>query len=85
MADSVHWYGHVLRREDGHILRRALDYEVEGQGKEARPKFTLFGYVVVCLYLLFSLSSVHCSFYFSVLFTAVNGVFQLLPSPHCVA
>ena len=23
MANSVHWYGHVLRREDGHILGRA--------------------------------------------------------------
>ena len=22
MANSVHWYGHVLRREDGHVLRR---------------------------------------------------------------
>ena len=30
MTDSVHWYGHVLRR-DGHILRRALDFEVDGQ------------------------------------------------------
>ena len=25
MANSVHWYGHVLRREDCHVLRRALD------------------------------------------------------------
>ena len=24
MANSVCWYGHVLRREDGHILRGAL-------------------------------------------------------------
>ena len=38
MANSVHWYGHVLRREDGHVLRRALDIEVEGQGKKGRPK-----------------------------------------------
>ena len=29
MANSVHWYGHVLWREDGHILRRAFDFEVE--------------------------------------------------------
>ena len=37
MADSVRWYGHVLRREGGHILRRALDYEVEGKGiREAK-------------------------------------------------
>ena len=25
MASCVHWYGQVLRRENGHILRRALD------------------------------------------------------------
>ena len=31
MANSVRWNGHVLRREDGHVLRRALDIEVEGQ------------------------------------------------------
>ena len=31
MADSVHWHVHVLRREDGHALRRALNFEVEGQ------------------------------------------------------
>ena len=31
MASSVRWYGHVLRREDGHVLRRALDFEVDGQ------------------------------------------------------
>ena len=31
MANSVCWYDHVLGREDGHILRRALHCEVEGQ------------------------------------------------------
>ena len=36
----VHWYGHVLRREDGHVLRRALDFEDEGQMKKGRPKRT---------------------------------------------
>ena len=36
MADSVHWYGHVLRREDGHVLRRAFDFEIEGQRKKGR-------------------------------------------------
>ena len=30
MANSVHWYGHVLRR--------ALDFEVEGQRKLERSK-----------------------------------------------
>ena len=38
MANSVCWYGYVLRREDGHVLRRALDFEVEGQRKKVRPK-----------------------------------------------
>ena len=38
MAHSVHWYGHMLRREDGHVLRRALDFEVEGQNKKGRLK-----------------------------------------------
>ena len=33
-------YGHVLRREDGHILRRALDFKVEGQKKKWRLKRT---------------------------------------------
>ena len=40
MASSVHWYGHVLRRDDGHILRRALDFEIEGQRKKGRLKRT---------------------------------------------
>ena len=38
MANSIHWYGHVLRREDGPVLRRALGFEVEGEGKKGRPK-----------------------------------------------
>ena len=40
MANSFHWYGHVLRREDGHVLRRASDFEVEGQRKKGRSKRT---------------------------------------------
>ena len=31
MASSVRWYGHVLSREDGHVLKKALDFEVEGR------------------------------------------------------
>ena len=38
MANSVHWYGHVLRIEDGHVLRRAIQLAVEGQKKKRRPK-----------------------------------------------
>ena len=30
MANSVCWHGHVLRREDGHVLITALDFECEG-------------------------------------------------------
>ena len=37
MANSVRWYGHVLRSEDGHVKRMALDFEVEGQRKKGRP------------------------------------------------
>ena len=40
MADSVRWYGHVLRREDGHVLRRALDFKVEGKKKKGKLKRT---------------------------------------------
>ena len=40
MANSVHWYGHVLWREDGHFLRRVVDFEVEGQRMKGRPKRT---------------------------------------------
>ena len=38
MANSVHWYGDVLRREDDHVLRGALDFEikVKGRSKEDR-------------------------------------------------
>ena len=33
MANSVHWCSHVLRREDGHVLGRTLDFEEEGEAK----------------------------------------------------
>ena len=39
MSNSAHWYGHVLGREDGHVLR-TLDSEVEGQRKKGRHKRT---------------------------------------------
>ena len=38
MASSVCWYGHVLRREDDHVLRGAIDFEFEGYRKNWRPK-----------------------------------------------
>ena len=40
VTNSVRCYGHVLRREDGHSLRRALDFEVDGQWEKRRPKRT---------------------------------------------
>ena len=39
MAKCAHWYGHVFRREGGHILRRALHFEVDGERKKGRPKW----------------------------------------------
>ena len=40
MASSVCWYDRVLRREDGHVLRRALHFVVEGHRKKGRLKRT---------------------------------------------
>ena len=40
IANSVRWYGHWLRRDDGHVLIRALDFEAECQRKTGRPKRT---------------------------------------------
>ena len=31
----MRWSGHVLRRDDGHVLRKALEFEVKG--KRGRP------------------------------------------------
>ena len=36
VTNNVCLYGHVLRREDGHVLRRALGFEVDGQRKKRR-------------------------------------------------
>ena len=38
MANSVCWYGYELRREGDHVLRRALDFEVEGKRKAKEDK-----------------------------------------------
>ena len=27
--NGVRWYGHVLRRDDGHVLKKALEYKVK--------------------------------------------------------
>ena len=39
-ANGVRWYGHVLRRDDGHVVRKALEFEVRGKRKRRRPKKT---------------------------------------------
>ena len=33
-ANSVHWYGHVLRKDKNNFLRRALDIKVKGTRKK---------------------------------------------------
>ena len=32
-ANKVRWYGHVLRKDDGNVLRKALEFEVKGKRK----------------------------------------------------
>ena len=39
-ANGVRWYRHVLRRNDGHVLSKALEFEVKGKRKQGRPKKT---------------------------------------------
>ena len=40
MVNSFDWHVHVLRREYGHVLRKAFYFEVEGQWKKGRLKRT---------------------------------------------
>ena len=40
MTNGVRCYGHVLRRDDGHVLRKALEFEVKGKRKREQPKKT---------------------------------------------
>ena len=39
-ANGVRWYKHVLRRDDGHVMRKALEFEVNGKRKRGQPKKT---------------------------------------------
>ena len=39
-ANGVRWYGHVIRREDDNVLKKAMMMEVNGQRKRGRPKMT---------------------------------------------
>ena len=36
----MRWYGHVLRRDDRHVLRNALEFEGKGKRKRGRLKKT---------------------------------------------
>ena len=37
-ASGVRWLEHVLRTEDGDVVRNALEFNVEGRRKRGRPK-----------------------------------------------
>ena len=39
-ANGLRLYGHVLRRDNGDVLRRALDFEVAGTRGHERPNMT---------------------------------------------
>ena len=39
-VNGVRWYGHVLSRDDGHVLRKALEFEVKSTRKRGQPKKT---------------------------------------------
>ena len=39
-ANRVRWYGHVIRRDDNNILKKAMMMEVNGKRKRGRPKLT---------------------------------------------
>ena len=39
-ANGVRWYRHVFRRDDRHVLRKALEFEVKGKRKQQQPKKT---------------------------------------------
>ena len=39
-ANEVRWYGHVIRRDDDNILKKAMMLEVNGKRKRGWPKMT---------------------------------------------
>jgi len=38
--NRLRWYGHVLRKEDIHWVKKCMEYEVEGSRPRCRPKRT---------------------------------------------
>ena len=39
-ASGVKWLWYVLRKEDGDVVKSALEFNVEGRRKRGRPKRT---------------------------------------------
>ena len=39
-ANGVRWYGHVLRRDDVHVFRKVLEFDMKRKRKRGRPKKT---------------------------------------------
>ena len=37
-ASSVRWFGHVMRKDQGNVLRKALTFKIDGSTKKGRPK-----------------------------------------------
>ena len=37
-VNGVRWYRYVLRRDDRHVLRQALEFEVKDKRKQGQPK-----------------------------------------------
>ena len=38
--DRLRWYGHMLRKEDNDLMKKCMEYEVEGVKSGDRPKKT---------------------------------------------
>jgi len=38
--NRLHWYGHVLRKEDDDWVKKRMEYKVEGPRRRGRPKRT---------------------------------------------
>ena len=36
--NRLNWYGHVMRREEEHVVRRVMTKEIPGKRKRGRPK-----------------------------------------------
>ena len=45
-ANSVRWYGHILRKDKKIFLRRALDFTGKGTRERGRPKKTWLKVVI---------------------------------------